>query len=270
MLGMRGCSCCVTRGMPHKIMISVVIPTLNAERHLAACLTALVPAAVEGLVREVIAVDGGSSDRTLEIADQAGIEVVACEPGRGRQLRAGGQRARSPWLLFLHADSVLAADWDIEASAFMRSVDLGSAPLSAAVFRFVLDDRGTAPRVLEMLVAARSNVLAMPYGDQGLLIPRRLYDEIGGYRDMPLMEDVDIVRRLGRRRIVALRATLKTSAQRYRRHGYVRRVLRNQLCIGLYAIGVSPGRIAKFYAEEGATDAVGASDGRRDRRTTPI
>lgn len=254
-------------------MISVVIPTLNAERHLATCLTALVPAAVAGLVREVIAVDGGSSDRTLKIADQAGIEVLSSEPGRGRQLRAGGQRAKSPWLLFLHADSVLAADWDIEASAFMRNVDIGSAPLAAAVFRFALDDRGVAPRMLELLVGARSNVLGMPYGDQGLLIPRRLYDEIGGYRDMPLMEDVDIVRRLGRRRIVALRATVKTSAERYRRQGYARRVLRNQFCLGLYAIGVSPARIAQVYAGDNAPGAdaaaaTGRSDG--DSRITPI
>lgn len=254
-------------------MISVIIPTLNAERRLAACLTALVPAAVEGMVREVIAVDGGSSDRTLKIADQAGIEVMTSEPGRGRQLRAGAQRARSPWLLFLHADSVLAADWDIEASAFMRNVDIGSAPLAAAVFRFALDDRGAAPRTLELLVGARSHLLGRPYGDQGLLIPRRLYDEIGGYRDMPLMEDVDIVRRLGRRRIVALRAAVTTSAERYRRQGYVRRVLRNQLCLGLYAIGVSPARIAKVYAGENGSGASGADDaghGRGDSRITPI
>ena len=165
-------------------MISVVIPTLNAERRLAACLTALVPAAVDGFVCEVIVADGGSTDRTALVADQAGATFISMTPGRGGQLRAGARQARQPWLLFLHADTVLATDWELEAAAFMGRVDSGEVGPSAATFRFALDDRGAAPRILERLVALRRSVLALPYGDQGLLMPRRLYDEIGGYRDM--------------------------------------------------------------------------------------
>ncbi len=228
-------------------MISVVIPTLNAERRLATCLTALVPAAVEGFVREVIVVDGGSTDRTAKIVDQAGATFLSAEPGRGRQLRAGARHAHQPWLLFLHADTVLSSDWDLEAASFMGRVDNGELPLSAATFSFVLDDRGIAPRTLEKLVAVRRSVFARPYGDQGLLIPRRLYDEIGGYRDMTLMEDVDIVRRLGRRRLTALRTPAVTCAARYRQQGYMRRVLRNQLCLALYAGGASPEHVARVY-----------------------
>lgn len=130
------------------VMISVVIPTLNAERQLAACLTALVPAAVEAFVREVIVVDGGSTDRTAAIVDQAGATLLTTEPGRGRQLATGARRAHQPWLMFLHADTVLGSDWDLEAAAFIGRVDNGDAPLSAATFRFALDDRGVAPACL--------------------------------------------------------------------------------------------------------------------------
>jgi len=238
-------------------MISVVIPTLNAQQHLAACLTALVPAAVDGLVREVIVVDGGSHDRTSQIVDQAGAVLLTSAPGRGHQLAEGGRRAQQPWLLFVHADTVLAADWESEAAAFMGRVDNGDAPLGAATFRFALDDRGLAPRVLESLVALRRSVFALPYGDQGLLIPRRLYDEIGGYRDMALMEDVDLVRRLGRARLSPLRTPALTSAERYRREGYVRRILRNQASLALYACGASQQTIARLYAGRHLDDRKG-------------
>ncbi len=231
-------------------MISVIIPTLNAERRLAQCLTALIPAAVEGVVREVIIADGGSSDRTVKIADQAGAQVAVSEPGRGRQLMVGARRAKHPWLLFLHADTVLATDWDVEALAFMEEVDQDQVGPRAAVFQFALDDRGAAPRTLEKLVALRGLLFGLPYGDQGLLIPRRLYDEIGGYKDMPLMEDVDIIRRLGRRRITRLHARATTASDRYRRNGYLRRVMRNQACLALYALGASSERIVRVY--EGA------------------
>ena len=228
-------------------MISVVIPTLNAERHRAACLTALVPAGVGGFVREVIVVDGGSGDRTANIVDQAGAALLTTDPGRGRQLAAGARSARQPWLLFLHADTVLATDWELEAAAFMGRVDNGAIQPAAATFRFALDDRGMSPRLLERLVALRRSVFALPYGDQGLLIPRRLYDEIGGYRNMTLMEDVDIVRRLGRQRLVSLRTPATTSASRYHQEGYLRRILRNQASFALYVCGASPKTIARVY-----------------------
>ena len=172
-------------------MITVIIPTLNAEATLAPTLAALVPAAVDGLVREVIVVDGGSSDRTTEIVDNAGANLVQGGAGRGQQLAAGATRARFPWLLFLHADTVLMPGWEREASIFMDRVDREEQPLAAAAFRFALDDEGVRPRLLEQLVALRCAALRLPYGDQGLLIPKRLYDAVGGYRPLALMEDVD-------------------------------------------------------------------------------
>ena len=231
-------------------MISVVIPTLNAQASLPDTLSALIPATVEGLVREVVIVDAGSTDRTCEIADAAGAEVVAVSPNRGSQLMAGATRARHPWLLFLHADTVLDPGWEREVSHFMDRVDNGRIEPAAAAFRFALDDEGLAPRCLEGLVGLRCALLRLPYGDQGLLIPRALYDRVGGYRALPVMEDLDLVRRLSR--VKMLRARAVTSALRYRREGYLRRALKNQMCLVLYALNVPAARISQFYSGAGA------------------
>jgi rSAM/selenodomain-associated transferase 2 len=228
-------------------MISVVIPALDAEAHIAPTLAALVPAAVDGLVREVVLADGGSTDRTCLIADDAGVVIVTGVRGRGPQLIAGAASARSPWLLFLHADTVLEPRWADEAAEHIRDIETGRRDDTAAAFRFALDDRGIAPRTLEGLVAFRSRVLKLPYGDQGLLISRRLYEAVGGYRPLAIMEDIDLVRRLGRKRIVQLDARATTSAERYRREGYVRRIVRNQRCLAMHLAGVSADRIARVY-----------------------
>src|SRR5690606_30146127 len=110
---------------------------------------------------------------------------------------------------------VLETGWERELGAFIKRVESGGLSEAAAVFRFALDDVGLLPRLVERGVAWRTSILRLPYGDQGLVVPRRLYDRIGGFRDMPLMEDVDIVRRLGRSRMVVLRAAAVTSARRY-------------------------------------------------------
>ncbi len=228
-------------------MISVIIPTLNAEAGLAQTLAALVPAALDGLIREAIVVDGGSSDRTAEIADEAGATLIACSGGRGCQLAAGAAQARFPWLLFLHADTVLEPGWEREATAFMEAIDTGRRRPAAAAFRFALDDDGLRPRLLERLVALRCTLLRLPYGDQGLLLPRSLYAEVGGYPASPLMEDVGFVLRLGRRRISLLRTRAVTSAVRYRRDGYLRRSLRNLACLTLYFLRAPQSVIARVY-----------------------
>ena len=224
--------------------IDVVIPTLNAAATLGATLASLSAARADGLVRAVVVSDGGSTDRTVDIAAASGARIERGAPGRGRQLAAGATAARAPWLLFLHADTRLAAGWERSARALMAG---DGARGRAAAFSFALDDSSVSARVLERLVALRARVAALPYGDQGLLISRRLYDEVGGYRPMPLMEDVDMARRVGARRLVVLPARAVTSAARYRRDGYVRRGARNLFCLALYFLGVAPGTIARFY-----------------------
>jgi len=187
-------------------MISVVIPTANSERHLPRCFDGLIPSAVRGMVREVIVSDAGSSDATLAIADAAGAHVVHARKGRGAQLVDGAAIAKSEWLLFLHPETALEPGWDVEAESFM-SQEILERP-RAAVFRFALEDFSGDARRAEAKAALRTMLFALPYGDQGLLIPKRLYQKIGGYRALRDMEDADLVRRIGRRRLTTLRTTI--------------------------------------------------------------
>lgn len=234
--------------IPQTVMISVIIPTLDAAETLPPCLAALVPAAIEGIVREVIVADGNSSDATHRIADEAGCTIIVCaERGRGAQLREGAGRARQPWLLFLHADTVLEAGWQDEALRLMQAVDSGSQPPVAAAFRFALSDAGRFARVVEVGVAIRCAVIKLPFGDQGLLISRDLYDRAGGFPPLPLMEDVAFIRNIPRRSRRILRARAITSARRYTADGYVRRILTNWASLTMYMVGVPIERIVRVY-----------------------
>ncbi|KZD12860.1 TIGR04283 family arsenosugar biosynthesis glycosyltransferase [Oceanibaculum pacificum] len=213
--------------------LTIVIPALNAAPSLPACLTAL-----EG--GDILLVDGGSDDATPAIARQAGATVIAAPGGRGAQLAAGADAAAGEWLLFLHADTVLSPGWPSAAADLMAG-----AGDRAGYFRLAFDD----PAFSAIADAAnwRSQALGLPYGDQGLLIHKDFYRALGGYRPLPLMEDVDLVRRIGRARLVELQAVATTSATRYRRDGAMRRVCRNLCCLGLYFLGVSPRQIARLY-----------------------
>jgi rSAM/selenodomain-associated transferase 2 len=214
-------------------MITAVIPTLNAAPFLAATL-----ATIRDGVAEVIVVDGGSSDSTVALAAAAGARVIDAPRGRGGQIAAGIAAASHPWLLLLHADTRLAPGW------------LGAVrddPTRAGYFRFVLNSREPAARRLERLVAWRCRVLGLPYGDQGLLIHRDLLAQVGGMRSLPLMEDVDLVRRLGRDRLVALQADAMTSAAKWERDGYLWRSARNLLCLSLWIAAMPPRLIARLY-----------------------
>jgi glycosyltransferase involved in cell wall biosynthesis len=231
------------------LMVSVVIPALNAEATLPRTLTALVPAALDGFVREVVVVDGGSEDKTREIADHAGAEVLTAPPNRGAQLRAGANAARNQWLLFLNADTVLDAGWEREAAHFMERFDRGISRHSAAAFRFALDDEGFAPRFLEGAMRLRGALVRAPYGEQGLLIARRQYDKVGGHRPLPSLEDADFVRRLGMRQVKLLSPRAINSAARYRREGYFRHALDNQRQRLLHALHLAPRHGAALRGE---------------------
>ena len=225
--------------------ISIIVPTLNAAAWLRRSLPPLAAFGALDLIREVILADGGSADETPAIAEAAGARLVRAETGRGPQLAAGAAVARGDWLLFLHADTVLQRGWDDAVRAFVG--DPANAR-RAAYFGFALDDPRFAARRIAWLANLRCRLLGLPYGDQGLLIARDFYNGLGGYAPLPLMEDVDLVRRIGRRRLTMLDALAVTSAARYRRDGFWLRPLRNQLCLLLWFLGV-PSRVLKRIYE---------------------
>jgi rSAM/selenodomain-associated transferase 2 len=221
--------------------LSVIIPTLNAADALATLLPELHQSI---LVNEVVVVDGGSLDDSVSVARAAGASVIAASRGRGNQLAAGAAAATARWLLFLHADCRLEAGWEAAVRIFLAAP---SAACRAGYFDFALDDAAPAARRLERIVAWRCRLLSLPYGDQGLLISRGLYDEIGGFAPLPLMEDVDLVRRLGRARLARIPTRCFASARRYRSEGYLWRPARNLFCLLLYFTGVPPDRIVRLY-----------------------
>lgn len=225
--------------MTHPPRISVVIPTLNAAAYLTATLNAL-----GDHVDEIIVADGGSTDEIGDLAAAAGARIVSSEKGRGQQLGTGAAAATGDWLLFLHADTELAKDWFVDAGRYIAD----PAHLDrAAVFTFALDDPSPQARRVERLVAWRTRRLGLPYGDQGLLMSRVHYDRIGGFRPMPLMEDVDIVRRIGRANLDLLGTRALTSAERYRRGGWWGRPVRNLCCLVLYFLHVPPRILVRLY-----------------------
>ena len=216
--------------------VTVVIPVLNASPTLAGTVAAVGP------VRGLVVVDGGSRDDTPALSQLLCARVLTAPSGRGPQIAAGVAAAGPGWMLILHADTRLAAGWRDAARAHMAE-----GPDRAACFRFALDGDEPAARRLERMVAWRCRVLALPYGDQGLLIHTDLLRAVGGVRPLPLMEDVDLVRRLGRHRLAFLTPSAITSAEKWRRDGWWRRSARNLFCLSLWFLGVPPRLIAKVY-----------------------
>lgn len=219
--------------------LSIIIPMLNASGTLGQTVAPL----VQGR-DEIVVVDGGSDDGSVALAEALGARVIAAPRGRGSQLRAGADASRGDWLLFVHADTTLEEGWREAASRFCAAPENRA---KAAAFRFALDDPSPQARRLERMVAWRVRKLGLPYGDQGLLIHRDFYRSLGGFEALPLMEDVDLVRRIGRDRLAALPVSARTSAARWRREGWFRRSARNLFCLSLYVAGVPPHMIKRIY-----------------------
>lgn len=220
-------------------LLSVVIPTLNEAEILPRTLERVRRA--EGI--EIIVADGGSCDDTRSLAAEEGATVLEVGGGRAAQLNAGAARAAGRHLLFLHADTLLP-----DGYADMIRQTLENPAVTAGAFRFRTDGEGLSIRLVEWGTNLRSTAGRRPYGDQGLFLEKRVFDELNGFPELPIMEDYEFVRRLRKRgRIITVGAPAITSARRWRRLGPLRTTLRNQLVILGYRAGVPPARLARFY-----------------------
>jgi len=219
--------------------ISVIMPAINEAAYIGAAVRAAQPSPDV----EVIVVDGGSFDATADIASSLGAKVVSCEAGRARQANAGAQSAHGEILLFLHADTILPLGWEGRVKKTLAYDD----PIAGA-FAFAVDMQGFSMRLFTKVAHFRARRLQMPYGDQGLFLRRSTFEEVGGFPDLPIMDDFEMVRRLRRLgHIQILETAAVTSGRRWRRIGVWRTMLTNQLCVIGYLCGVPPQRIAKWY-----------------------
>ena len=218
--------------------LSIVVITLNEASNLCRCLTALT-----NVAKEIIVVDGGSSDETPFVASRFDVRLISTNMNRGLQLATGGTFAKGEWLLFLHGDTVLEEDWETAVVHFVNNV---TNKKIAGVFQYQNDIKSIPGKLLEQYVAWRTK-LGLPYGDQGLLISRETYEELGGFSKIQIMEDVDFIRKIGLKNIRIIPACATTSGSRYSRSGILFRGMRNLLCLGLYFLGVSPRVIAQIY-----------------------
>lgn len=217
--------------------LSIVIPTLNAEATLPAVLIALMEGVEAGLVRELIVTDGGSQDATRAIAEQVGAIWITGEAGRGGQLARGCAKAGGDWLLVLHADSVPGPGW-------VEAVERGMLRGGPGYFRLRFAARGLAPRLTAGWANLRSALFGLSFGDQGLLVSRADYMVAGGYPDVPLMEDMALVRALPRPR--PLDAWVETRWTRYRGR-WLAQGSRNLIRQARFLAGADPAKLARGY-----------------------
>ena len=232
--------------------LSIIIPTLNAATPLGACLAALEPGRSSGLVREIIVADGGSSDGTAEIAAAHGARVLTAATGRGPQMIAGAAAAQAGGaFLFLHADTALSPNWAAAARQFLAARQTGEVRPVVGVFRLKFECGGWRGAVIAESAMIRTRLFRLPYGDQGLLIARETYQALGGFRPLPLFEDVDFIDRIKAEggAVRVLRADAATSPARYERAGYAARVIRNARCYRAYRRGAPIAEIAALYRE---------------------
>jgi rSAM/selenodomain-associated transferase 2 len=219
--------------------ISVVIPALNEARRIREALDSVGHG--DGL--EVIVVDGGSEDETPALAERWGARVVAFPRGRALQMNAGARLAAGEALLFLHADSRLPADFRERVRE-----TLASPGVAAGAFEVRFDASSLALRVVEWTANWRARHSQLPFGDQAIFVRADTFRGMGGFREIPIMEDVDLIRRLRKRgRILVVPSPVVTSPRRYEDTGVIWRTLLNKIAITGYYLGVSPERIARLY-----------------------
>jgi rSAM/selenodomain-associated transferase 2/rSAM/selenodomain-associated transferase 1 len=225
-------------GGSHNNCLSIIIPALNESAQIHSA----IQSARKGFPLEIIVVDGGSRDETVQAASRAGATVIQAPRGRAVQMNAGAGISRGSHLLFLHADTRLPDGY----SAHVYEILNGSA--AGGAFRFGIAQPFSGRRLVEWMTNLRARHLQMPYGDQAIFVRRRNFIEMGGYKPMPIMEDYDFIQRLRRQgRIVIADAAVLTSGRRWLETGAFRATLINQLVIAGYHLGATPEKLAMLY-----------------------
>lgn len=219
--------------------ISIIVPTLNEQDNIGTTLRSIPPAPEV----EVIVVDGGSDDGTVERARACDVCVLAAPRGRARQMNTGAAAAKGELLLFLHADTILPDDYDYHVRRILLEPEN-----AVGAFRLHIDAPSRGLRFIEAMANWRSRRLKMPYGDQALFMRTTTFHEVGGYPEMPIMEDYEIIRRLQKLgRVVIASAAVNTSARRWQNLGLWRTTAVNQAIVIGYTLGVSPDRLEGWY-----------------------
>ena len=222
--------------MIHSARISVIIPVLNEAENIAATI-----ASTKNV--EVIVVDGGSQDSTVQIAKELGVKVVLFNTAnRAQQMNAGAQTATGEILLFLHADTRLPIQFDTMVYQAITS------NVAAGAFALRIDSALWRLRLVEMSVNMRSRIFALPYGDQAIFLKAQLFHELDGFADLPIMEDFELICRLRRRgRIAIISTPVITSKRRWQKLGIMQTIFINQVAIIAYLLRISPQKIAAWY-----------------------
>jgi uncharacterized protein len=220
--------------------ISIIIPVLNEASIIAKTLHT----AQTGQNIEIIIADGGSADNTAEIAIKAGAKVINSPKGRALQLNAGAKIATGEIVLFLHADTFLSPGYD----TLIRQA-LEKTGIVAGAFELQIDSVHPGLRIVETAVNWRSRWLQLPYGDQAIFMSANLFKQLGGFPEMPIMEDFAMIRQLQRQgKINIVKLPVLTSGRRWHKKGILKTTLINQLVIAGYVLGVPPVRLADWYS----------------------
>ena len=217
--------------------VSVIIPTLNEADTVKDALISV------GQGGELIVVDAGNHDSTIKIASRFTEKIILSERGRGNQMDRGAREAKGDVLLFLHADTKLPEDWkDQITDALKDDMIIGGG------FRLKIDSRKICFRIMEKIINWRSKYLGLIYGDQAIFARRDAFFAVGGFMGLPLMEDVDFIKRLkSKGTVILLDADVSTSSRHWEKKGILITTLRNWIFLGLYCLGVSPEKLYKWY-----------------------
>jgi rSAM/selenodomain-associated transferase 2 len=219
--------------------ISIIIPVLNEANTISAVLAGLLDARSV----EVIVVDGGSRDETVAIAQSLGVKVITAAASRASQMNAGAAVATGEILLFLHADTHLPTGF----GRLVRQA-LQNAGTVAGAFELQIDAQLRGLRLVERIVNMRSRFLSMPYGDQAIFLKAAVFNEIGGFPHLPIMEDFELILRLRRLGCITIvPAPVLTSGRRWQKLGIVKTTLINQLIITGYFLGIPPVQLVRLY-----------------------